>query len=68
MLTIEEDTHGRGTVDRPQYLIFLRYGTRPAQELWLAGHTKESALAEARERFPDEEFCFRPDTENLDIA
>ena len=62
MLTIETDTHSRGTPERPQVLLFLRYGMRPAQELWLAGHTRESALAEAHRRFPEEEFCFRPPT------
>ena len=56
MLTIECDTHSRGTPERPQYLIFLRSGIQPASECWLKSRTGEDALLEAKERFPKEDF------------
>ncbi len=56
MLKIERDTTQRGTSDRPRYVIFLRYGTSPARELWLDAATDAEALLEAARRIPGEEF------------
>jgi hypothetical protein len=56
MLTIEKDTHGRGTPARPQYVVFLRYGKAPAQEMWLLAQTADAAMIEAQRRMPGETF------------
>ncbi len=56
---IERDTHSRGTIDEPQYVIFIRWGRQPAQELWLKAHTAPGALEEAKRRFPGEAFTIR---------
>ncbi len=64
MLTIERDTTSRGTPERPQYLIFLRYGGRPAQEMWLDATTGAEALAEAARRLPGETFTLKCEVDN----
>ena len=56
MLSIERDTTSRGTATRPQYVIFLRYGNMPAQELWLDAMTDAEAILEAQRRMPGEDF------------
>ena len=61
MLKIEKDTTQRGTEERPQYVIFLRYGNRPAIECWLDARTDADALAEAGRRFPDCTFRLAPE-------
>jgi len=53
LIKIHKNTQNRGTPDRPQYMIFLRYGSRLTQECWLDATTDQEALAEARQRFPE---------------
>ena len=58
-MKIKCDTTSRGTPERPQFVIFLRYGNMPAQELWLDATTDAEALAEAARRLPGEAFALK---------
>lgn len=52
-MDIYRDTVARGTPARPQYFMFLRYGTQPAREFWLDATEEEAARHEAARRFGD---------------
>lgn len=51
MLRIEKDDHARGTVDHPVYLVFVKYGNLPEQEVRLAATNDTDAQAEVQARF-----------------
>lgn len=53
MITICKDTTGRGTIDNPQFVAFLRHGHLPAQELWLEARNEKEAEFDVVRRFPE---------------
>jgi hypothetical protein len=50
-MTVYIDSKTRGTADRPAYVVFLKYGNLPQQELILDADSREAAAAEVASRF-----------------
>ena len=50
-MKIEVDTTSLGTIEQPVYVVYLKYGNRPAQTLVLKATTMEAARAEFKTHF-----------------
>ena len=51
IMRIEVDTTSLGTLEQPAFVVYPRYGNRPAQTVILKATTMETARAEVKTRF-----------------